>query len=320
MSASKTTPNLGLPIFAETDFTDWADYNAAMTKVDTFAGTQQAGQEALQTTVQNNTNAIDSLQDTLKTTSGDVAALQTNFNGLNTTVTNLSKNVNTLTTSVAGLSNDVENLTNKVGTLPDDLSSTIEDIQTKNQQQDTAIATAQSEADAATQAANTAAAAAIFYQNSQRNLFAISKITYYNGTAYVAVPQGTAENATMINYWLSNTPETAMTSSQQIKDIHGCLFFKCSTFSISGQSPTNPGLKITDNSPSSPVIAGLIRYLQEQTTARGVFSILCTARDTNSGQTCAGNMTVVNGAINILLYPNGDDSTITFGGMLEIRF
>lgn len=321
MSASQTTTNLGLPIFAETDFTDWADYNSAMQTIDTFAGTQKTASETLQTTVENNSNAIDSINDTLTTATTDLSTLQASVNGLNTTVGNISKNVNTLTTNVAGLSTDVENLTNQVGNLPDDLSQTITDLQTKNASQDTQIATAQSEANAASQAANEAVSAANFYQNSEYNSFAVDKITYYDGSTYAAVPQASAQSARIVCNWLSNTAAN-MSNVSGLRSIHGTLWFKCSTFSIQGQSASNPGFRITNGNPSTPLLAGLIQYIQAQTTKRGsAFSLEGVLTDSNSSVIYPVSVGVNTlGNLQIMINAELDVTSITLGGNITITF
>lgn len=322
MSASKTTTNLGLPVFEETDFTDWADYNTAMEKIDTFAGTQQTGMESLQTTVQNNSNAIESINSTLNTTTGNLSTLEASVNGLNTSVSNISKNVNTLTTNVAGLSTDVENLTNQVGNLPDDLSQTLTDLQTKNTEQDTAIATAQSEANTATQAANQAVTAANFYQNSEQNTFSgMDKITYYNGSSYVSVPEVSGDVAHMMCSWLSDTAAN-MANVQNLRAIRGTLWFKTSTFSVSGQAGSGPRFRIMNSSPSTPLLAGLINYIQEQTTKRGsAFVIECILTDTNGSVIYPGNISVnALGNLQIELGVSLDTTSVTLGGNITITF
>lgn len=178
MSATQQTKNLKLPVYAETDFTTWQDFNDAMEIIDTAYEKNAADMESNTTEIQNNSNAIATLQEAVKNNTNSaesnntqIAALSNRMSGVEAKNTNQDASINTLNT-------EIEQIQNQIGNLPSNLEETLKGLQTKNEQQDTAIATAQSEADTATQTANTA------NTNAQS---ALSKATTANENATNAI-------------------------------------------------------------------------------------------------------------------------------------
>ena len=94
MSATNTTPNIGLPSFIGTDKPAWlTDWNGAMSTIDTEIGTIKTGVSGDETRIGNLENSVSSLNTT-------VGNHTTSITALNTQVSNQGGTINTITSLI----------------------------------------------------------------------------------------------------------------------------------------------------------------------------------------------------------------------------
>lgn len=184
MSATQKTENLKLPFYTPGDFTSWEDFNTAMEILDNSYGSTHSELTDLTTNVQNNTNAISentdaihNLNTEMKLQQSTSAAQQSSINALQTNIVNINQ-------GLTAAQNDISSLQTAIGNIPANITQEISDIKTKNEQQDTSIATAQSEANTATQAAQQAQqeASKIQFQKATGKFF--TPTITINGSSY----------------------------------------------------------------------------------------------------------------------------------------
>lgn len=168
MSATQQTKNLKLPYYTESDFTSWADFNTAMDIIDTSYGTTNTDVDTLTANVQHNTNAIADNTKNIGNLNTEMQLQQNTTAALQSTINNQQSNITTLNAGLSAAQNDITSLQSSIGNIPPDISAEIAAIKSKNETQDTAIATAQAEADTATKAAQEAQteASKIQFQNA----------------------------------------------------------------------------------------------------------------------------------------------------------
>lgn len=185
MSATLFTPNLKLPYYNQTDFTDWDDYSDAMRLIDTAYGESKDSAGQVQTEVENLTNAVANVTTTQEKQTNDIASLKTANQNNSTSITQISQNLQTTNKNLDAAQNDIENLFALYDNVPENIGATLEEIEQKNKEQDTAIQTAQAEANAATEAAEAAQEAAQGANLTHfwaRGSLASTNVSYYDGT------------------------------------------------------------------------------------------------------------------------------------------
>lgn len=337
MAATEKTTNLQLPIYAETDFTDWQDFNDAMEILDGHAGTNDTAIADLKTATENNSNAVSTLNSSVQTLQNAQQGTATTVQNLSNRTTNLEGAVSSLNTSMSGVQSDIENLTDLVSGIPADIGTQLDAIKQKNQQQDTAIATAQSEADTATQtaeAAQTTATAAKnavdalgpnvnFYQTSVRNTFNTDKIQYYGVGGYSNMTYvATDELCTIIGHILSTDTAPILTTAVT-KDFHGGINVPCESFTVTDQTQTNPAiiLKPSQGGTTTPLLATLLRYLTAEASSRGSFSLYGWVYNGTDRRNYPCELYASGQNINVYLYePDGKVLSTFTGSDLLIRF
>lgn len=338
MAATEKTTNLQLPIYAETDFTDWQDFNDAMEILDGHAGTNDTELADLKTAVETNSNAVSALNTSVQTLQNAQQSTAATVQNLSNRTTNLEGAVTSLNSSMSGVQNDIENLTELMSGIPSDIDTQLTDIKAKNQQQDTAIATAQSEADTATQTAEAAQSTAneaknaidalgpdvAFYQGSLKNTFNTDKVTYYGVGGYVEMTYTQTDYlCTMLASVLSSDKNTPLAASATIKDFHGSVNVPCESFTVTDQGQANPAILLAPSKDgvSTTTLAALLRYLQAEATARGTFSLFGSCYNGTDRRVYPCELFATGTNIAVMLYdPNGKPLSTFTGSDLFIRF
>lgn len=145
MAATQTTPNYGLPIYGDTDKTSWADFNTAMTTIDTdLKGVadaasdtsgklpeMQANIQSLTNTVAKNTTDIGTNTSAIAQANVEITTSQEAISSLDARVDVAEGNISTLQTQVSetvleelqGVKTDVTTVEGNVSTLSSTVSS-----------------------------------------------------------------------------------------------------------------------------------------------------------------------------------------------------
>lgn len=275
MAATGRTENLHLEIFEAGDYTTWEAFNKNMESIDSAIGQNGTQYEELNTKTENNTNAIENMRELIGNTANGVQDNTTKISLLNSKVAMVQSDINTVEESLETVKMDMENLTDLVGDLPPNLANDIAAIKQKNQEQDTAIETAQSEANTATEAANNALNAVKeleglkpLYENSIVQYATYPHVQYFNGSAYedVSPIEGTTFGI-QLNY-LSESDDPYILSDTPLHSIHGVIYLN--NQQISGaQSNQNEGivLKPSASGTTTSALSAIFRYINERKTA-----------------------------------------------------
>lgn len=246
MAATEHTQNLNLPIYSQTDFTDWSDYNESMEIIDGAVGTQDTNISKVETETQANTNAIASLNESITTLINSQNSQAQSIVAQGTRITNLETNMAGVQNDISALNEDVKNLTDLVGDLPPNLEQTLNSLQEKDNQLTTAVNTAQAEADTATQAAtNATTRVAGIKENRTLATIQLSTIkAYVSGTEKQLQPKaGFSQNVYLSARTLTN---------QSIVGISGNFVFWGMSNGQLDYANQNPSFKIPMDS-SSPL-------------------------------------------------------------------
>lgn len=150
MSATLTTPNYNLPLYAEADSTSWADFNKLSTDVDNSlktvadSGGTTAGQvQELTTKVDNLTQTVNTVDVTVTQQGTDIAALKNDAVTTDDAIANLNTKANANETNISNLSTQVTETVlpevNKNTTDIASLTTNVSTLQTTISQQGTRI-------------------------------------------------------------------------------------------------------------------------------------------------------------------------------------